>query len=85
MLQAAHRVHEATERAHEAAERHAEMLRTVCMIAIGVIGVAALMSFRRRRQQPLSATFLRDEILSRLQAEPTTRQASFGAAATNRG
>ena len=49
VLQAAHELREATERAHEAAEQHAEMLRTVSIIAIGVIGVAALLGFRRRR------------------------------------
>ena len=49
VLQAAHQVREATERAHEAAQQHAEMLRTVSMIAIGVIVVAGLMGFRRRR------------------------------------
>jgi hypothetical protein len=76
VLQAAHRVREATERAHEAAEQHAEMLRTVSMIAIGVIVVAALLGFRRRRQPPLSATFLRDEILARLNSEPTVHRAS---------
>ena len=69
VLEAAHRLREATERAHEAADHHAEMLRTVSMIAIGVIGVAALMSFRRRRQPPLSVAFLRDEILARLASE----------------
>ena len=49
VLEAAHRAREATERAHEAAVQHAETLRTVSMIAIGVIGVAALMGLRRRR------------------------------------
>jgi hypothetical protein len=48
MLQAAERAQEAAKRAHEAAERHAAMLRTVSIIATGVIVVAVLLGFRRR-------------------------------------
>jgi len=48
MLQAAERAQEAAQRAHEAAEGHAKLLRTVSIIAIGVIIVAALLGFRRR-------------------------------------
>jgi hypothetical protein len=49
MLQTAERAQEAAQRAHEAAEGHAAMLRTVSFIAIGVIAVAVLLGFRRRR------------------------------------
>jgi hypothetical protein len=49
MLQAAERAQEAAQRAHEAAEGHARALRTVSFIAIGVIVVAVLLGFRRRR------------------------------------
>jgi hypothetical protein len=49
MLQAAERAQEAAQRAHEAAVGHAARLRTVSFIAIGVIAVAALLGFRRRR------------------------------------
>jgi DNA-binding transcriptional LysR family regulator len=48
MLQAAERAQEAAQRAHEAAEGHAKVLRTVSLIAIGVIVVAVLLGFRRR-------------------------------------
>jgi hypothetical protein len=50
MLQAAERAQEAAQRAHEAAEHHAAMLRTVSLIAIGVLVIAVLTSFRRRRR-----------------------------------
>ena len=80
MLHAAHEVREATELAHEEAQRHAEMLRAVSMIAIGVIVAAALMGFRRRRflsrQQHVPTTFLHDEMLAWLHSEPTVQQAS---------
>ena len=49
LLQAAERAQEAAARAHEAAGEHAVMLRTVSMIAIGVIVVAVLMGIRRRK------------------------------------
>ena len=49
MLDAAQRAQEAAQRAHEAAEQHAAMLRTVSIVAIGVIAVAVLMGIRRRR------------------------------------
>jgi len=49
MLQAAARAQESAQRAHEAAEEHAALLRTVSFIAIGVIVVAVLLGFRRRR------------------------------------
>ena len=49
MLEAAERAQQAAQRAHQNAEQHAETLRTVSLIAIGVIVLAALLSFRRRR------------------------------------
>jgi hypothetical protein len=49
MLQAAERAQEAAQRAHEAAERHAATLRTVSLLAIGVMVVAILMGSWRRR------------------------------------
>jgi predicted nucleic acid-binding Zn-ribbon protein len=49
MLEAAERAQEAAQRAHEAAEQHAAKLRTVFFIAIGVLVIAVLSSFRRRR------------------------------------
>ena len=48
MLQAAERAQEAAQRAHDAAEAHAATLRTVSLVAIGVIVVAVLLGFRRR-------------------------------------
>jgi hypothetical protein len=51
MLQAAERAQEAAQRAHESAESHAVMLRTVSMIAGGVMIVAVLLGFRRRRSE----------------------------------
>ena len=49
MLLAAQRAQEAAQRAHESAEAHAATLRTVSLIAIGVIIVAVLLGIRRRR------------------------------------
>jgi hypothetical protein len=49
MLQAAERAQEAAQRAHEAADAHAVLLRTVSIVAIGVIVVAVLTGFRRRK------------------------------------
>jgi hypothetical protein len=49
MLQAAERAQQAAQRAHEPVETHAAMLRTVSIVAIGVIVVAVLMGIRRRR------------------------------------
>jgi len=49
VLQAAERAQEAAQRAHERAERHAAMLRTASMVAVGVIVIGVLASFRRRR------------------------------------
>jgi hypothetical protein len=48
VLQAAERAQDAAQRAHETAEKHPAMLRTVSVIAIGVMAVAALMGIRRR-------------------------------------
>jgi hypothetical protein len=50
MLAAAQRAQEAAQRAHEAAEEPATMLRSVSLVAIGVIVVAVLLSLRRRRR-----------------------------------
>ncbi len=48
MLEAAERAQEAAQRAHENAERHAVELRTVSLLAAGVLAVAVVASFRRR-------------------------------------
>jgi len=41
---------EAAQRAHENAERHVATLRTVSLVAAGILAVAVLASFRRRRR-----------------------------------
>jgi hypothetical protein len=50
LLAAAERAQEAAEQAHERAEQHAVLLRTVSFVAIGVIVLAVVASFRRRRR-----------------------------------
>ena len=48
ILLAAERAEEAAQRAHEAVEKHPAMLRTVSVIAIGLIVAAVLTAIRRR-------------------------------------
>lgn len=48
-LDGAQRVLQATERAQEAAERHAESMRIVAFVALGVVVVALV--FRRRHHR----------------------------------
>jgi hypothetical protein len=50
VLQAAERAQEAAQRAHDVAQSHAAMLRTVSIVAIGVIIIGTLASFRRRHR-----------------------------------
>jgi hypothetical protein len=50
VLEAAERAQEAAQRAHENAERHVATLRTVSLVAAGILAVAVLASFRRRRR-----------------------------------
>ena len=49
MLQAAERAQDAAQRVHDAAEQHAAALRTVFVVAIGVLVIAVLLGARRRR------------------------------------